>query len=341
MENLKNLDKPPRSCEKTEVLGPFQTYSNVPTEGRYLYKLNHTNGDLINMFIKATIRFTDGAGNIPAGKYFAAQFLRRIGLKTESSTISSLNPLYIHGRIDDSKDSQAYARYFNSVDGAAIEINKDVIYYIPVFFFFSRKNPFSIKNRPQLYVEIEEAGSNLKMGTTSNVSFTKYELVVRYIQYLDYRNEIPKSLIVPNIFPEKSVLCKIGSTSNTVLLKCPYRVFHIYCYVKSLVGFSLKNIKRVVLSCPTSVIFDSTDENNYICGDPTDLDGYNQNSTFSIKFGERTSDEFISFNEDMYPCYLTVEYEAPTVTDHNLEVICEYRNEIDSNTNVVMTGTFT
>ena len=344
MENLRILKEVPKYCEKTEKLGIWEVYNNTPTQGHYRFKLDNNKGDICNMFLETYITFTTEPESVPDGKYFGLQIHKRIRLRTDNTILETLTPLYMYGMVDDLVGTKAYTRIFNSVGNVVVPADLPAVVpiKIPLMFFFNRKNPLDMKGRPPMYIEIEEAGSNTSMGTNSVISNITYKLDVRYMQYESLVTSPPRELVIPNIFEEIPVIVSAESTQASMLLKCPFKVFHIYAQLRSnLQNYSLKNIKRAVISCPTSTLYDLDYEANYICGDPDDVDGYNESSTFSIKLKDRDGTDFIRFNDEMYPSYLTIYFDSSIVADFTFSVVCEYRNEINKNTILVNTGNYT
>ena len=102
--------------EISDTLGYFQSYNNTVGQGHYLFKLNHNKGPICNMFVEATLKITGSAtaGTRPlVGKYVGAQILSLIRLRTDDTIFSTINPLYLYGRVDDSNGSKAYTRLLN------------------------------------------------------------------------------------------------------------------------------------------------------------------------------------------------------------------------------------
>lgn len=310
------------------VTKPSDIENNANYSGKYQFKLNHTLGSLLQVFVKAKLS-TGTVSNVIKNN-FGQKLLKSARIHNGSSTICNDNPYNSIARLDLLYDaSSLYFKISDSVQpsSTAFEDSVYVYVYIPLFFFFSDSldSALDLMNRDQLYLEIITNSSKEAMGMTTDFTSSSYEMITFHRRELT-EPKIPKTIVNSYAsFSEKPLTIPIGATSCEFLLTCPYPTFYLHFIIFKADGAKEK-ITNLKMTCPNTTLLDNATNNLYLLSDQ--FTG-NQGSTVSIMYGSRNGPEkrYIKFSQEMKPTFATLTFSG-TAQVRTLYVTCEYYTDL-------------
>lgn len=329
MESLNLLESKTRGVQKIVKLQYNTTFNDAIFSGNYNFKLNHNYGVLKQLFIKATLSTSNNATTLKTP--FAALLFSNVSLKTETSTLQKITPVYSTARLDNLYTTGLYQKIIAGVQPSAAGFTSGtniVTAYLPLFFWFSdlEDSALDMHGRKQLYVEITTNSTTTAMGMSQPLTSSYYELICVYEQRETYT--IPKQIKGSyDFFLEDTQSLANGATTCKFRLRCPDRVFSLSMLLVNPATGSYQQINSVQIDTPNSTLFYKDYQINYLLSDDPNM-SYNQNSSLTVPFGSRNKvDNFIKFSQNMAPTYITVTFTALGAA-FNLYTISEFHTDL-------------
>jgi hypothetical protein len=318
------------------ITKPSDIESDSIYGGKYQFKLNHTLGSLLQVFVKAKL----STGLLPnvLKNNFGQKILKSARIHNGSSTIANDNPFNSIARLDLLYDaSPLYGKITSSTQPGpdAFEDSVYVYVYIPLFFFFSdsESEGLDLGGRNQLWLEIITNSSKEAIGMSEDFTSASFEMITYHRKKL-VEPKIPKTIKNSYAcFNELPVTVPSGATSSRILMTCPYPCFYVHFLVYRADGAKEK-IEKIKINTPDTQLLDNETDGLYLLSDEyTGNDG----STISIKYGERNGSEkrFIKFSQEMRPTYAELTM-AGTSQIRTVYITCEYyTNLVNDGPNIV------
>ena len=316
------------------------------------FKLNHNYGALKQLFIKCTIT-TTGPFNAPQPiDPFTPFLLSNISLKTDTSTLQKITPLYTLARLSQLNGTSLYTKMTNNVTNGTLYQGgiaalgplgaggfTSIVLHLPLFFFFSddANAPLDMHGRKQLYIEITE-NSQSGMGLPNNANTLQtsfYELISVFEQRESYG--VPRPILKSyDIFIEDTQTIAATAASVRFRLRCPYDVFAVSFILLKGVALEQPVILSFKIETPTSTLFDMSYNINYLLSDDPNIGSNTAGGAVTIPLGS------CRFSQNMSPSFLTLTFAAPT-DNCTLYTLSQHRTSLkDTNgtLNYEITGVF-
>lgn len=338
------------SLERTRSHIP-DTFTGGPIFNRKqkFYIPNEYDG-LTQMNLKVTM--TTDADNSNRIFLWQTKVFKSILLRTRGGTVlGQIFPSYTHYRIT-SSNSELYSQLTDSINPIPAFNATTSTFYLPLFFWFSENAKMALRTRhmEDLELVVETNDDETTMGLTGNVTNITTELRMKFVEP---REEVPFTgslLNFFNIFQEPRIPVLSTETSKKVLLQNPYPSYIMTIHLESQgatkAQYEVNSIKLQTRGVEWLNIDRKEEYKLYNKNFISTSDGSQYIHLFSKDLNRESfpyTDDLILFTGEMYPTYLTCNFNAGT--DSYLYITYEYVDRLELKddgrlSNDIRTGNF-
>lgn len=323
-----------------KILKSFRQYPSYSTGGVYnrrdTFQLQKNKGHLKHQFIKITVSLSDFA---EALEPWGTSIIKEISLNSSSGPIQTLTNHLIESKIALLKDTPLG----NKIESGLLKgLTTDGTYTItlPLFWFFSERGEHlatSTHSSEQFSVSLLTGSDELDMSIYATVNSLSFELISMYEEVVSSDMLLIKNPThATNLFQEDTLDLPIGTTQIRLLLRCPYKVFHLHFLVRDVTGLTDYEITNVRLDGPLGYLLELNKDTNYTL--TNDNESCDYTTSFTVKFGDKSdqynSTEYITFGDSMTPTYATITFDT-ILYESKLYAMSEYRTVIKTTNGMV------